>query len=143
MRDTTGNSNSTLEDEASGELSARQEAAIASLLLYPTVREAAKHCKIPESTLYRWMTFPLFSGALRAAKDAALGQSLSTLQSASGTAVTTLLMLMTKPKVLDSVKLGAARSLLEFALRGKEAADLDKRIAELEARLSAEEKGRS
>lgn len=127
------------EDEVSadGALTARQQSAIAVLLLCPTIRGASEKSGVPESSLYRWLRSPLFQEAYREAREASLQQAISTLQSATGAAVSVMLSLMANTKTAASVRLASARSVLEYAFKAKEMQEIEERLQALEEALTA------
>ncbi len=49
-------------------LSAKQEKALAALLVSPTIGEAAQSARVGETTLFRWLQEPAFQEAYRAAR---------------------------------------------------------------------------
>ncbi len=63
---------------SNGELTPRQQQAIACLLSSPTIEAASKNAGVARSTLYEWMRIPAFQEELERAKrrqfQAALGQ---------------------------------------------------------------------
>lgn len=127
------------EDEASagGELTARQQNAIAALLLCPTIRGASEKSGIPESSLYRWLRSSAFQEAYREARETSLQQAISMLQSATGAAVGVMLSLMADKKSAATVRLASARSVLEYAFKAKEMQEIEERLQALEQALTA------
>jgi hypothetical protein len=137
VRDETANFIPEEEVSDTGELTPRQEGAIAALLLCPTVRQAAQKAQVAEGTLFRWLASPTFAQAYKEARDTALQQAMNTLQSTAGAAVTTMLSLMTDTKKPGSVRLAAARSVMEYCFKAKEMQEIEERLQALEEALTA------
>ena len=107
-----------------------QEQAILALLTRPSIPEAAEVCGIGEATLWRWMQEPEFRDRYRQARRQVLEGAIASLQQAAGEAATTLRTLLKAES--ESVRLGAARAILDQATRGADLLDLEARIAALE-----------
>lgn len=122
-------------------LSRRQEQAIAALLTCPTLAEAATAAGISEPTLWRWLARPDFQDAYRTARREAVSQAVAHLQQASTEAVETLRRIMQDPEKSVTARVTAARTVLEFAIKGVELEDLAARIAALERRGAGEGHG--
>jgi hypothetical protein len=108
-------------------------AAIAALMLAPTLEKAAEQCGVSASTLLRWQKIPRFRRALRAARQAALEQAVGELARAAGEAVAALRGCLADPS--SGVRVRAAGQLLEYAFRASELFDLAGRVDELEQRV--------
>ena len=115
-------------------------AIVAALAGGDTVAGAAKHAKVAERTVYRRLEDPAFRQQVTAARSEMVARALGGLSAASVTAVRTLLLLM-QPTEASSVRLGAAKAVLEIGTRLRESVDLEERIAELEAQQRAREEG--
>jgi len=131
----------------------KTEAAIAALLEYPTIAEAAESCGISKRTLLRWMRHEGFQKQYREVKRALLAQATARLRAESGAAVEALAKVVetgdswTEPvfyqgKVCGKVKkfspaarVSAATKILELALRSHEIEDLTERLERLERSL--------
>lgn len=116
-------------------LTSRQHKAISELLHQPTIRQAAEVSGIPEKTIYNWLKNGEFAEAYRDARRAAVQQATARLQYASSSAVIVLCQLMAHST--PAVKLGAARTVLEFAIKAVELEDLAARLAALEQAYAA------
>ncbi len=64
-------------------LSAKQEKALAALLVSPTIAEAAKSAGVGETTLFRWLQEPAFQEAYRAARLQVLSAATMQLRQAT------------------------------------------------------------
>lgn len=113
-------------------LSRKQEHAIAALLSCPTILGAATACEVSEAALHRWLKLPAFQAAYRQARAAVVSQAISQLQQATGEAVKTLCEVMNDRDVWASVRVTAARTVLEMALKGIELDDFGARLDALE-----------
>ena len=113
-----------------GRRSNREDAALAALLSERTVAEAAAKAGIGESTLLRWMAEPDFRERYRAARRAVVEGAIGRLQQAAGDAVDALTRNLTCGN--PAVEVGAAKAILDQALRGLEVLDLADRIERLE-----------
>jgi hypothetical protein len=120
---------------ASGEISRKQEQAIAALLTCSSIADAVQQCGMAESTLYRWLKETAFRAAYREARRQVVQQAIGQLQQATGTAVQTLVTIMQHAEASASAKVSAAKAILETAVKAVEIEDLEARITALEQRL--------
>lgn len=119
----------------SDRLTPKQARAIEALLAEPTIAKAADAVGVHERTLRNWMRQPTFSRCFRDARAELLGAAVGRLHGALSEAVHTLRRLQRCDS--DSVALGAARAILDNAIRGAEALDLANRVEALERALAA------
>ena len=125
-----------------GRRSQREDAALAALLSEPTIAAAATKAGIGESTLLRWMAEPEFKARLRAARRQLVEGAIGRLQQAATQAVSTLQRNLTCGT--PAVEVGAARSILDQAIKAVELVDLAERVEALEqaaAHAAEREKG--
>jgi hypothetical protein len=120
-------------------LTRKDEQAIAALLSFPTIGEAATAVGISESTLWRWLKNPVFAQAYREARAAAVSQSLARLQQVSSKAVDTLEDVMKDTEAPHAARVTAAKTVLEMAVKGTEIAELQRRLQALEQAQSEPE----
>lgn len=113
-------------------LGRKKEEAIIALCSARSVEEAARTCKTPVRTLFRWLKEPDFDAAYRKAKSAAFGQSIARLHYLSGAAVSTLGKVMLDPATPPATKVRAADSILNHSTKAIEIEDLQARLANLE-----------
>lgn len=116
-------------------LTVRQHKALSALLTEPSVGKAAAAASVPERTLRTWLKTPAFADEYRSARREATQQAIARLQQVSGSAVIVLCQLMAHST--PAVKLGAARTVLEFAIKAVELEDLAARLAALEQAYAA------
>ena len=107
------------------ELTPRQEEAIAALLACASVQAAAKSVQIGRTTLYRWLKDETFLAGYQAARRQATAWVPGRLQHLAGKAVHTLERILDDPEALAPARVSAARTVLEFALPGREIPPVD------------------
>lgn len=121
-------------------LTPKQHKAITALMSSKTIADAAEAANIGERTLYTWLDDPTFSAAYRAARREAVGQAVAQLQQLSGAAARELGQLVSGyGGVKPEIRLAAARTILEMAIKSVE---LDEVVARLDA-LEAAYAGKS
>ena len=118
-------------------LTAKQEKAIACLLVAPSVSQAARQAGIGERTLLRWLTLEVVQTAYRTARRQLVVQTIGRLQQASAQAVATLCEVMRDREAPASARVSAARTVLEMTLKGLELEDLAVRLTVVEAQMHA------
>ncbi len=111
-------------------LTRKQEAAIAALVSCSTIGEAARTAGVGERTLWRWLQLPDFQTRYRAARRQVVETAIGRLQQATGAAVDTLQKLLKRSP--PSVRLGAAKAILDQSVRAIELLDLAARVEVLE-----------
>ncbi len=117
-------------------LSPKQEAAIAALIGEPSYAVAAQAAGVTDRTLRRWLqTDPAFRQRLRQARASAFEGVVRKLHSAGSEAAGILEAIARDANASLGARVAAARTLLHFSCRGREVADLDDRMAELEEQL--------
>lgn len=126
-----------MEAQKGGRRARREGEAIVALLTERTIAAAAKRAGIGESTLLRWLRDPAFLAEYRAARRAAVDGAVAGLQRAATLAVDALKRNLRCG--IPAVEVGAAKAVLDQALRGVELLDLELRIAQLEQRAAAGE----
>ncbi len=111
---------------------AKHDAAIAALLSTRTVSAAAKKCKISEATLYRLLQLPDFKTKYRAARRELVENTIAQLQQDGMDAATALREIVKDKKTAASVRVSAARVILETGIKAVELIDLSERLDRLE-----------
>ena len=119
-------------------LTARQGAAIAALLLHPTIAKAAEAAEIGERTLYTWLKEPAFKAAYREAQREAFKHSIALTQKYLPHAVQTLVKVMADDKAPHSAKVSAASALMKYGRESIELDDVVGRVEKLEAAAAQE-----
>lgn len=99
-----------------------------------TVDNAARQAGISPATAYRRLADAAFRQRLQTLRGDMVSRTSGTLTAAAGEAVRTLLELLKNP-TSSSVRLGAAKAVLEIGMKLREMAELEQRVAELEERF--------
>jgi len=118
-------------------MEAKQEKALAALLVSPTIAAAAKTASVGETTLFRWLQEPAFQEAYRAARLQVLSAATMQLRQASGAAVETLTRNLTCGNAGAEIR--AAATILEMAYKSAEVEDLAARVEEMEQFLKQQQ----
>src|SRR5437867_3562302 len=108
----------------------KREAAIAALLVEPTIAKAAVVAGIGEKTLRRWLAEPDFHAAYRVAREQVVTTAVGRLQGLLAKAAETLDRTMTCGT--PAVEARAAVAVIAQAFRGAELLDVAERVAALE-----------
>jgi ATP-dependent helicase YprA (DUF1998 family) len=116
-------------------LTPAQHRTVSALLSEPSVRKAAEIAGVKERTVYNWLKTPAFADEYRAARRAATSQAIARIQTYSGHAAATLVMLMASGNPA-AVRLAAASKVLDLAIKSVEIDDLAARLEALEARYA-------
>lgn len=119
------------------DLTIRQRRAISALLSTRTVNAAAKRAKVGERTLHRWIAEDeAFVLALREAEAGVVDDATRQLLTLQGAAISVFARLMEGSDVSPAVRLRAAQTVLEYALRLRESRDFEERLERLENQLA-------
>jgi hypothetical protein len=118
------------------------EALAAALACGATVEQAAAKAGVSARTAHRRLKDPAFLRRVQAAQGDLVQRQGSLLTGAGLEAIKTLVELL-RPPAPPSVRHAVARSVLEFGLKIRKAADFEPRLAELERRLDAQQGGSS
>jgi hypothetical protein len=117
-----------------GVLRPRQEAAALALARGLTNAEAAAAARVSERTVKVWATKPYLRHRVCQLRGQLTSQALGQLVNDSVSASDTLGFLSRMAKS-ETVRLGAARAILELATKLRETTELEQRIADLEEGL--------
>jgi uncharacterized protein (UPF0147 family) len=118
-------------------LTRKQELALSSLLSKPTMKEAAEAAGIGETTLWRWLQIKEFHTAYMKARRESVKQGIARLQNATGEAVSVLQEIMSDKEAPRSVRVAAAKAVIEYSIKAVEIEDLAQRVDELESVMAA------
>lgn len=114
----------------------RQRRMIEALLSGLTIADACKTIGIDRKTYYRWLSeSPAFREALRQTESELLTSAMRALLNLQSEAVGVLAGMLTDKRLPPNVRLAAARTVLDAALKTREAADFEARLAVLETKL--------
>ena len=109
-----------------------EDALLLALACGATAEAAGRQCGLTERSVYRRLEDPAFRARLQELRSDMVRRSAGMLTAAAGESVRTLLSLQ-KDSAPPAVRLGAARAVLELGVKVRELADLEVRIAALEA----------
>lgn len=110
----------------------KEEHIINALLTHPTIRQAAEALQMPESTVYNYLRKPGFKTKYNQAKGDLLLQGTTHLQALITRATKTVTDIMDNPENPAQTRLAACRTILEYALKLTEQADIMPRLEALE-----------
>ena len=113
-------------------LSPRQVRAIDALLVSTTKQEAAERAGIAVRTMSKYLSLPSFQDALRAAQCRLVDDASDKLKRGAGIAIDSLLDIVQDKGNPPSVRVSAARALLESNLRYSEFCDVLQLLRQLE-----------
>jgi DNA-binding MurR/RpiR family transcriptional regulator len=116
-------------------MNAKQEKALAALLIEPTIKKAAASAGCSEPTLLRWLKETDFKEAYRDARREVVALSITRLQSATGDAVQTLCDVANDGNAPASSRVAASKAILDTSLRVIELDDLASRLEALEGAM--------
>ena len=114
---------------------AAEQALLTTLAFGATVENAARKAGIGERTAYRCLADPAFRARLDQARLDAVLRTAGMLTGAALGSVKTLVDLQQDVAVPAGVRRGAARDVLEMAVKYRESAQMEQRVAALEDRL--------
>ena len=114
----------------------RRDAVLAALVSGNTIKGAAQITGTNEKTIRRWLTEPEFAAEVAQARAEVTKDIIHGLISKAETAIATLDGVMTAERVSAHAKVQAARTILEFAVKAIEQAEIIERIEELEKRAA-------
>ena len=115
---------------------AAEQALLAALAIGATVENAARKAGISERTAYRRLADPDFQARVDQMRRENLARTAGMLSGAALGSVKTLVDLAQDVSVPASVRRGAARDVLEMAVKYRESAEMEQRLAAIEDRLS-------
>lgn len=122
----------------SEKLPGRQEKALSALLSNPSVREAAKASGMAERTLFRYLRDPTFSERVREARRGLMDNLQTRLQAKAEGAAKILSDIAEDEGKPASVRVAAARIIIESALKSHEQTELIERLNALEQAQAAQ-----
>ena len=114
-------------------LTAAKLRAVSFLLEGKDVKDAAKRAKVGRTSLYEWMKDPLFQQRLQEGREILFYEGLDRLKGAMVKAADVLIGLLSSSD--EGQQRLAAKTILDFGLKGFELKNLEERIIRLEERL--------
>jgi hypothetical protein len=118
-----------------------EDSLLLALACGATVEAAARQCGLSERTVYNRLGDDEFKKRLERVRADMVDRSAGMLTAAGGEAIRTLLTL--QKDSTPTVRLGAARTILEMGLKIRQMVDLEQRMAELEELVAAQDANRS
>ena len=115
---------------------AAEQVLLTALAFGATVENAARKAGIGERTAYRRLADPDFRARLSQARQEAVVRTAGMLTGAAVGSVKTLVDLQQDASVPAAVRRGAARDVLEMAVKYRESAEMEQRVAAIEDRLA-------
>ena len=107
-------------------LSPKQERVLGILLTEVTAEQTCKKAGISVATFWRYLRVPAFRAAYREARRQVTEDAISLLQRSSKKAVATLIRNLDSGSA--SVEISAAKSVLDYSLKGIELMELEARV---------------
>jgi len=118
------------------ELTPAQVRAVAAIVAARDLRDAAKQCKVPERTLYRWCELELFKVALAEAEANLIDYAMRRTLQLQEQAIDTIAAILADTAAPASIRLRAALGVLEQSVKLRELRNLEVRLVALEAAAS-------
>lgn len=118
--------------EIIGKLKAKQEKFLIALLSEPTVVKACETAGITRKTGYKWLNDENFRSEYHKQRQETMKTTTGLLQQASGTAVKVLFNISIDDKKPAIARVQAAKTILEYAYKGVELEDIERRLESLE-----------
>jgi hypothetical protein len=113
---------------------ANQRRALLGLLQCPTIRAAADFADITEKTIHKYLKDADFKAELRALQDRTINAASAALSGLTGKALGVLDDTLDDKKATRATRVRAALGILDCLIKVSTFADLEERIAALEAR---------
>ncbi len=115
--------------------SSRVDAFLVSIAFGKTVRESAKEVGVAERTAYRWLQKSENRMRVNSLRSEYCEQAVGHLAQCAVKAVMTMRELL--DSCSDSIRLNAARSILDFGMQLRQFSEFEQRIQQLEERANA------
>ncbi|GEK35449.1 hypothetical protein [Kurthia sibirica] len=115
----------------------REQKAIEALIMFPTIKEAAAHSQLSESTLYRYLNNDDFKESYRNAKKEIMRGVSNSIQMASMIAIRTLIDVMENPKANAMARVTASSKMLELAYQSHRDEDVYAELEDLKEMVEA------
>lgn len=115
-------------------MDAKKTQALAALIVSPTIRDAAASCGLDESTIRRYMRDASFKLSYDRALNELLQNASRTAHNALCGAITVLRDIAFNENEAAQIRVSAAKTLLDYALKLREATSIEERLSALEAK---------
>ena len=113
----------------------RHEQALLALISEPTIAKASEVSGISQPTFFRYLQDKDFRRQYHEAKKSLLEAALGDLHKATGRAVAVLCEVMENQEATPGARVGAARSILTFAIQTGQLEEILRRLEFVEERL--------
>lgn len=124
-------------DNSAEKLPANAEKILAGLLSKPTIKDAAKAAGVSEATVFRALRNDAFSKLYRAGRREVTQHTVMRLQADSTQAAKVLREIIDDKQAPASVRVSAARIVIEQAFKGAEQTEVIERLRDLEKHIEA------
>ena len=114
--------------------SSRAHQAVIALAAGETIAAAARQAGCSTRTISRWLDDPDFVAKIERERATIIGQAVSRLGAAAGRSVEVLVELL--GDILPTVRLSAARAVLDGLLKLRQEVEVERRLAAIEAKLA-------
>ncbi len=121
----------------------KQQKMLIALMGSFTIKEAADKLGVSIGTVYNAFKDENFAQAYKEARHKAVEHSITMLSRSSSLAVTKLVEIVESPQEKSSVRLNAAKTILEFSFKGYELEKITERIDALEKAIEQDNRGNS
>ncbi len=119
----------------------KQSKILQALMSNFTIQDAAKSLSISPNTIYIALRDETFAQSYKEARHKAVEHSITMLSCASSLAVTKLVEIVENPQEKSSVRVNAAKTILEFSFKGYEWEKITERIDALEKAIEQDNRG--
>jgi len=126
-------SNETQQIDEKAALTTRQRKFIPTLVSAATFTDACRRGKLNRTTLYEWLRDPAFKAEVERQREEITQEAFALLSHSLTAAVETLTTLLADGD--KRLRRFAAKDVIEFFLRYRELAELEKRIGAIEGQL--------
>ena len=116
---------------------------ISAFLICPRLEDAAKHCGMSRTTLWRISQDSEFKRRLSEAQARLSEQIVTTLQANTLDAVVTLREVMVDKHAPTSTRVAAAGRLIDYSLRARHQLDIEQRLKAVELVLRTRKRGKN
>ena len=127
-------SNKNQQNTEKSKLSSRQLKVIPVIVTNATYTEGCKKARLNRTTFYEWLKIPEFKAELDRQRNEITAEAFGVLSQGMTKAVETLVGLLDVKD--DRLKRLTAKDVIDFIIKHKENEDLDRRLTEVEKRLT-------
>lgn len=114
------------------ELSKKQLNFLTALLVSPNIIEATKKANVSNTSAHKWLKDPDFLSEYNRLKSELMTHTTAQLQAITSKAVKTLAEIVEDTDAPSNARVQSARTILEYAYKGHEIAEVIERLERLE-----------